>query len=129
MHKRNVLLVLLILVGIVLAQVPMTMNYQGKLTTPGGIGVNDTLDMAFSVYNTSTGGTPLWTEDHFDVAVVKGLFEVTLGLTNPLDLLFNQQYWLQIEVGTSVLEPRVMLSSSPYALRARYAESTGPSEY
>lgn len=32
------------------AQVPQMINYQGKLTTPAGAPVNDTLQMVFTIY-------------------------------------------------------------------------------
>ena len=125
---RCIMSVLLLLVPcyLLLAQIPLTMNYQGKLTDDMGVGYNDTLPMTFRVFNIESGGTALWEETHDgtdEVPIVKGLFDVLLGTIIPIELPFDEQYWIEIEVDTEVLAPRVKLSTSPYAFRAIYADS------
>ncbi len=115
-----------LLIGAVVAAVPTEMDYQGKLTDAGGVGINDTLPMTFRIYSSESGGSALWTETHsgaFEVPVVNGLFDVTLGSINPIDLPFDTDYWLEVVVDVSTLIPRVKLSSSPYAFRANVADS------
>jgi len=127
MGKFKVFLALtVIFVTAALAVIPNTLQYQGKLTTPDGVGINDTLPMIFRIYTTSFGGSTIWQETHSSVIVHKGLFDVTLGETMPVSLPFDVQYWLEIVVDGSALEPRVKLTASPYAMRAKYAETTGP---
>jgi len=105
---------------------PGVIQYQGKLTNTSGIGSNDTLPMTFHLFNVEAGGSALWTEIHTGtnkVPVVKGLFDVRLGEITALNLPFNVQYWLEIEVNGNVLVPRVKLATSPYAFRAAVADS------
>ncbi len=55
-----------------------------------------------------------------DVPIVRGMFDVNIG---PIDLPFDEQYWLEIVVDGNTLAPRVQLTSSPYAFRAAVADS------
>lgn len=106
--------------------IPWTMNYQGKLTDPSGVGINADLDMAFRIYDVETGGTALWTETHDglnQVEVIKGLFDVELGSITPINLDFSTDYWLDVAVNGEVLTPRIKLNSTPYSFRAAIADS------
>ena len=104
------------------AQVPQTISYQGQLTDASGELVDDgPYDLAFSLYDSETGVTPLWSESHLGVGVENGIFSVILGQGTPpvpLTLSFDQPYWLEVQVGTTVLAPRIALTSSPYSLNA-----------
>ena len=61
----------------------------------------------------------LWEESRM-VPVEKGLFDVILGEVVPINLLFNNQYWLGITINTgSELEPRTKLSSVAYSLNTK----------
>ncbi|RKZ28508.1 hypothetical protein DRQ36_10340 [bacterium] len=121
---KLIFLIWLISITAILGQIPRTMNYQGKLTDPAGVGINDTLGIEFTLYDTLEDGSPLWNECD-TVAVIKGLFDVLLGSTNPFpdSLDFNEAYYIEIAVEGETLSPRVILSSAPYALRAAIADS------
>lgn len=54
------------------ASVPPAIAFQGNLTDPGGVPVNGTVSMAFTIYNAPTGGTSLWTETQPSVSVSGG---------------------------------------------------------
>ncbi len=114
-----------VLVGVVALSfaVPSTINYQGKLTDASGVALNGYYSMEFRIYDAPTGGTLLWTETHSSVEVTKGLFAVVLGETNPIDLPFDDQYYLEIVVNSDVLSPRLPLTTAPYAFRAQIADS------
>ena len=105
-----------------LAQVPLTMSYQGVLTDPSGAVVADgTYDLTFRLYTVASGGTAVWTESHTGanhVQVTHGGFGVLLGSLSSLGAVtFNGELWLGIAVGTDPeLSPRTALASSPYAL-------------
>ncbi len=114
------------LLSTLMADIPATMEYQGRLTDVSGIGITDTLNMVFEIYTVETAGVPIWGEDHMGadaVIVHKGLFNVTLGESVPLNIPFDETYWLQINIGGDVLTPRQRLSSEAYAFRARVADS------
>jgi hypothetical protein len=117
----------MLLVGFVIfSAVPFTINYQGKLTNPSGVAINDTLSMTFWLYDTSTGGVPLWHEVHDTVIVDMGLFSVTLGERTPLNTLpFNKQYYLELQIGSETVLPREKFNAAPYAIRSNYADVAG----
>ncbi|RLB75075.1 MAG: hypothetical protein DRH24_20205 [Deltaproteobacteria bacterium] len=123
------IILLLLLPTFVFASPPKVLNFQSKLTDSAGVGINDTLDITFRLYNVTTGGTPLWTETHTSVPVVKGLFDVILGTVTPFpdSVNFSEQYYLEIEVDSETLSPRIPLKSSPYAIRALIADSVASS--
>ncbi len=106
--------VVFLLCGCVFGQVPRTLSFQGKL-----VGVSSPVDMYFYIYDTETGGTPLWTEYHPDVVLSgDGLFNVILGETNPIDLDFSAQYWLEVRVDMTVLPNRFKLTAGAYSIHA-----------
>jgi hypothetical protein len=76
--------------------------------------------MRFRIFDVETDGDSLWAMTIADVPIVHGLFDVALG---PIDLPFDEQYWLEIVVDGNVLAPRVQLTTSPYAFRAAVADS------
>jgi len=110
----------LIFAFVCVAQIPQFVNYQGKLTDFGGIGQNDTLDLRFKIFDLAEDGDSLWAATIADVPIVNGLFDVNIG---PIDLPFDEQYWLEVDVDGNVLSPRVQLTSSPYAFRSAVADS------
>ncbi len=118
--KARVAVFMIFFAIVSMAAVPQIIQYQGKLTDMSGIGENDTLDIRFRIFDVETGGDSLWAMTIADVAIVHGLFDVNIG---PIDLPFDEQYWLEIVVDGEVLAPRVQLTSSPYAFRAAVADS------
>jgi hypothetical protein len=110
----------LLLCAAIFAQIPQTIQYQGKLTDVSGVGENAELDMRFRIFDVETDGDSLWAMTIADVPIVHGLFDVSIG---PIDLPFDEQYWLEIVVDGNVLAPRVQLTTSPYAFRAAVADS------
>ena len=101
------------------AQIPNTISYQGVLTDNKGNPVPDgNVSLTFRLYNASEGGDTLWQESQ-KAAVSKGIFNVILGSNEPLNLPFDEQYWLGITIeGNNELTPRNALTSSPYSLNS-----------
>jgi hypothetical protein len=120
----SIALMLILAASLSLAQVPRTISYQGVLTDANGTVVPDgNYNLTFKIYDTSSGGTPLWTEVQ-SVAVSKGIFSVILGSVAPINLPFNKPYYLGVTVGTGAeLSPRIPLTSSGYSFRAVNADS------
>ncbi len=118
--KARIAVVMMFFAIVAMAAVPQIIQYQGKLTDMSGVGENDTLDIRFRVFDVETGGDSLWAMTIANVPVVHGMFDVNIG---PIDLPFDEQYWLEIVVDGEVLAPRVQLTSSPYAFRAAVADS------
>lgn len=109
----------------VLAQIPRIINYQGWLLGADEAPVPEgDYKITFRLYDESE--TPLWTEVHNQIFVAGGLFHVILGTVEPLDLPFDQPYFLGIQVGNDPeLQPRMMMTSAAYSLRAEDANTVG----
>ncbi len=110
--------------------VPKVINYQGKLTDPGGTQVNRTVQMTFTLYDALSGGEELWSEVQ-DVTVENGIFNVRLGESTPLDvsLFDHDDLYLEVAVLNSdteseeILSPRQAITSTAFAMKAGNAES------
>jgi|GEM_PF-1601328 len=100
---------------------PGLMDFQGTLTDDIGMAMDTTVSMAFSIYDDSTGGIPVWTEEQPAVVVNGGVFSVLLGRVNAIsDTVFSEpDRWLGVQVGMDPeLEPRQRIASVGYAFRA-----------
>ena len=88
--------------------------------------------ITFALYKDQEGGSPLWLETQNVTADAEGRFTALLGATKPeglpLDLFSTDEArWLgvQAQVPGEVEQPRVLLVSVPYALKAADAETLG----
>jgi len=100
------------------ADIPQIINYQGKVTDIGGIPVADgTYEIRFRIYNDPTAGTLLWDDTHSSVQITDGVFNVALGESplDPIDLAFDQDYWLLVTIAGDDQAPRQRLGSVGYA--------------
>ncbi len=121
--KKLLIITLILSAGFILparAEIPQTLNYQGVLTDAGGSAVPDGYySITFRLYDVPSGGTAPWTETNM-VQVSKGIFSVVLGTLEQLNLPFDTDYYLGMSVeGEAELSPRVVLTSSAYALNSR----------
>lgn len=101
------------------AQVTSTLSVQGILKKANGVAVEDgTYNITFRLYTSPTGpiSGAIWSENQSNVEVSSGIYSATLGETTPLNVPFNQLYYLGITIGSSELSPRILLTSAPYAL-------------
>ncbi len=127
----GLILFLFIMPVIAVAQIPKTINYQGYLADVNNPGtpINGPVEMTFSLYDTETAETPLWSETHSSVLVDEGVYSVVLGSINPVanplyspDRPFDTQYFLGVAVGQDAeMIPRLPLTGVPYAFRAKTA--------
>jgi hypothetical protein len=118
---KNAFLTLLILVcsvNLLLADVPKTISYQGKLTDSNGNPVTDgNYKLTFKLTSSPSNSSVIWEESHENVAVTSGLFNVILGSLNPIDLSFNETYYLEVSINDGeTLLPLTELTSVPYSL-------------
>jgi hypothetical protein len=108
------------------ATVPGEVNYQGLLLDDLGTPVNGARDFEFRLFDVESGGSALWTESHDSIAVVDGVYDVTLGSIVPIPTasLSLGALYLEAAVDAETLSPRQRLLAVPYALRAAVAEET-----
>lgn len=128
MRVRRILMTLCLLAAplALRAALPQQMNYQGRLANSGGVAIpsGSTFTVDVLIYDAPTGGTVKWSETHSGVATTTGLFNIVLGSITPINLPFDQPYFLTINVnGTGEMTPRTPLTTAPYAFRAAYADA------
>jgi hypothetical protein len=88
-------------------------TYQGFLRQ-GGVPLNNpSQSMRFRIFDALTGGTMLWDSGALAVNVSNGLF--TVQLNPPVSVWTGADRFLEIQVGTTTLTPRVRIGATPYA--------------
>ncbi len=111
----------------VYAATSSNLNFQARLQTGAGSIVNDgNYSIQFKIYNTSTGGSPLWTETQATTRVVNGYMTVSLGSVTafPGTIDWSQEHWLTMNVNSDgEMNPRLKLTAVPYAFRSGQADS------
>jgi hypothetical protein len=88
-------------------------TYQGFLRQGGAPLNNPSQSMRFRIFDALTGGTMLWDSGALTVNVSNGLF--TVQLNPPVSIWTGADRFLEIQVGTTTLTPRVRLGATPYA--------------
>jgi hypothetical protein len=123
-------IIVLLTSGLVAAQVPPLLNYQGRLTSTQ-TAVDTVVPITFTIYNDSLGAVSAWSETHPAVVVDDGLFAVLLGSVAPLpkDLFSGSSRYLGVKVGDDVEgAPLTRIVSAAYALKASRADTASYAE-
>ena len=113
------------------AQVPPLIQFSNVATDEGGNTLSGVVSITFSLYNSQQGGEALWTETQNNVQLDSaGHYSVQLGITKPNGVptaLFTagQARWLGVRIAEQAEQPRVLLVSVPYALKAGDAATVG----
>src|SRR5580693_6878065 len=112
------------------AAVPSVVNFSGALTGVNGKPLTGTVGVTFYLYQESQGGSPLWMETQNVQADKAGHYSVALGSTSSQGLpahvfASGEARWLGVQVQGQAEQPRVLLMSVPYALKALDAETVG----
>jgi hypothetical protein len=127
-------LILLTLVSSLLAQqssttVPNLIRYGGLLKDAQGAAMaSRTVGITFLIYGQQDGGAPVWLETQNVATDAAGQYNVLLGSTTafglPSDLFAQQeQRWLAVKAEGQPEQPRVLLVSVPYAMKAAVADT------
>ncbi|MCH8299877.1 MAG: tail fiber domain-containing protein [Candidatus Marinimicrobia bacterium] len=111
------------------AQSNPVVTMQGFLTDTTGRALPDGIyESKFRIYDDPTGGTLLWEESH-DLILEHGLYDALLGSKTPINLPFDKDYWLSVEVeGVVLQQPRLRVGHSFVALKALKSDSSGFAE-
>jgi len=110
--------------------VPPLINFSGQLTDANGKPLTGTVGVSFLLYKDQQGGSPLWMETQNVQPDRTGHYTVMLGSTSsaglPADIFVTgEAHWLGVHVQGQEEQPRVLLVSAPYALKAGDAETIG----
>ena len=113
------------------ATVPPLIPFSSVATDEGGSSLSGVVSITFSLYAAQQGGAPLWTETQNNIQLdPTGHYSVQLGITQPNGVpttLFTtgEARWLGVRIAEQVEQPRVLLLSVPYALKAGDAATIG----
>jgi hypothetical protein len=109
---------------------PHLVRFGGTVKDLNGGALPGVVGVTFALYSEPTGGAPLWLETQNVAADGNGHFSVLLGSTKseglPEQLFTSEQaHWVGVQVTGQAEQPRVLLVSAPYALKAGDAETIG----
>jgi len=112
------------------AIVPPLVNFSGAITDVNGKPITAIVGVTFSLYNEQQDGAPLWLETQNVKPNSTGHYTVMLGSTKSQGIPANifasgEAHWLGVQVQGQAEQPRVLLVSAPYALKALDAETLG----
>jgi hypothetical protein len=114
-----ILIGILCLTALTYAAIPRVINYQGKLTDKDDNPLTGNFLVTFRFYDIEKEGQPIWEEGHI-LNIKNGTFNVLMGSVKPLEIDFNKDLWLGMEVASDgEMTPRIKLASSVYALNAK----------
>ena len=112
--------------------VPRLVRISNTFHPANGLAAAPVESVTLSVYNEQSGGTPLWQETQNVNVDAEGHYTVLMGATQndgvPLDLFSSSEpRWLGVQFNRpgETEQPRVLMASVPYALKASDAETLG----
>jgi hypothetical protein len=109
---------------------PRLVRFGGTVKDLNGAPLTGVVGITFALYSEQTGGAALWIETQNVTADSNGHYVALLGSTKPdglpADLFTSEQaHWVGVQVSGQAEQPRVLLVSAPYALKAGDAETIG----
>jgi hypothetical protein len=113
------------------APVPPLIQFSHIATDEGGNSLSGMVSITFSLYSSQQGSEPLWIETQSNVQLnATGHYSVQLGVTKPNGVpttLFTtgEARWLGVRIAEQAEQPRILLLSVPYALKAGDAATIG----
>ena len=115
--------------------VPQLIPYQGTLSNAGGAPISTIggpgVQVVIAIFDSAIGGTELYREEHANVPVVVGIYNLSIGGGTVQAGSFGPSLfeapsrWLEVRVGGETLSPRQALRSVPYALSSEDADTLG----
>jgi hypothetical protein len=110
--------------------VPTLMNFSGTLIDLNDKAITGVTGVTFSLYKDANGGVPLWMEIQNVQPDQSGHYSVALGSTTstglPMDpFASGESRYLEVQIEGQNAQPRILLMSAPYALKAQDAETLG----
>jgi hypothetical protein len=108
--------------------VPQLINFSGVAKAPNGQPMTGLVGITFALYQEQQGGAPLWLETQNVQLDAHGNYTVQLGATLanglPTSLFTSgEARWVGVQISGQEEQPRVMLLSVPYAMKAGDAQT------
>jgi hypothetical protein len=110
--------------------VPGMVKFTGALNDTNGTPLTGTVGVTFLLYTEQSGGAPLWMETQNVQPDKNGHYSVMLGSATSHGIpakafAAGEARWLGVQPSGQAEQPRVMLASVPYSLKALDAETLG----
>jgi hypothetical protein len=105
-------------------------KFSGTVRDEQGKPQSGVVGITFALYKDQEGGAPLWLETQNVQADANGHYTTMLGATNsdglPMEFFTsNEARWVGVQPQGQNEQPRVLLVSAPYALKAADSETLG----
>jgi hypothetical protein len=112
------------------AEVPRLIKFSGTLLDSQDRPLAGPIGVTFALHAQQTGGAALWLETQNVTPDAHGSYTVLLGANStngvPAELFASgEARWLEVQVERQAEQPRILLVSVPYALKAKDAETLG----
>jgi len=112
------------------AEVPRLIKFSGTLLDAQDRPLAGPVGVTFALHAQQTGGAALWLETQNVTPDAHGSYTLLLGANSangvPAELFASgEARWLEVQVERQAEQPRILLVSVPYALKAKDAETLG----
>jgi len=112
------------------AEVPRLIKFSGTLLDAQDRPMAGPVGVTFALHAQQTGGAALWIETQNVSPDAHGNYTVLLGANSangvPAELFASgEARWLEVQVERQAEQPRILLVSVPYALKAKDADTLG----
>jgi hypothetical protein len=124
---QTVLIVTVIPFVAATADVPAIINFQGQVLDAGGVAATGSVTIDIGIWDSGSGGTRIYREQHPNTPLVNGVYNVLIGKgsnaasTLNADTFSAPSRWLELAINGETLTPRQPFSSVAYALQAQRA--------
>ncbi len=110
--------------------VPALVPFSGLINEPDGKAISGETAITFLIFKDQEGGAPLFAETQAVTPDASGHYKVQLGATLanglPTDLFSTgEARWLEVQAAGQPPQPRVLMASVPYALKAADSATLG----
>jgi hypothetical protein len=111
-------------------EIPKLIKFYGTARDEAAKPISGVVGVTFSLYRNQFDPAPLWTETQNVQADINGHYTAMLGASTstgiPLDIFSSAEaHWIGTQISGQREQPRVLLLSVPYALKAVDAETLG----
>ena len=112
------------------ASIPRLVKFSGTVRDDQGQPQSGTVGITFALYKDQEGGAPLWLETQNVQPDSSGRYTIMLGAATadglPVEFFTsNEAQWVGVQPQEQSEQPRILLVSAPYALKAADADTLG----
>jgi len=130
MNKLALLLSLALAASAQAAGTPGTISFVARLAD-AGTPITGAHDLSLALFDANTGGNPVWSESRTGVQIPSdGLLYLDLGSVTPLDatVFSGTKKYLEVTIDGQLTTPRIVIESTPYAIRSGEANHASDSD-